>query len=151
MGKKQQLNIDVMGEKWSFIFKMRRKNYFNKANYTFNYYVNQDRTKILEEDYTKYIIRTCPIYVDDIITCYFNSDYFNALNSWKLLDVVNNSFKYSCKQCVNWVDNKCQYWEPWINGVTLVDPDTDDGPMTIKEINSFHKIYEINNDQNKTT
>lgn len=147
MGKKQELIINFEGEQWNFVFKMRRKNHLNKANYTFNYYINQEKTKILEESYTKKVVRTCPINIDEIITCYFHSDYFNTLNSWKLLDVINNSFKNSCPKCNDYKDNKCKGWELWGNGNSLVSEDEPDEPIIFKERNSFFDLYEINNAQ----
>jgi hypothetical protein len=81
MSKKPDSTIFFMEEQWSFIFKMRRKNYFDKANYTFKYYINPERTKILEVSHAKYDIKTCPIFIDEIITRYCNSDYFKTFDS----------------------------------------------------------------------
>jgi hypothetical protein len=148
MNKAQYAKYNSEEAKWNFIFKMRRKNRINKANYTFHYFVNQDCTEILEVSYNKELIITCPLKIDEIITCYFTCDDINITNLLKLVDVIKNAFRLSCVECDAWEDNKCEHWEDYINGETLVKPDGDE--ITRKKIDTFYKLYEINNDHKET-
>jgi|GEM_PF-1858480 hypothetical protein len=134
--------------KWNYIFEIRRKNKEIDRYYTLYYYTNQYRTKILEAGNNRIIIHTCPIFIDQIISCYFHHKYYNYLDSLKLLDVINYSFNNYCTQCDHWKDNKCPHWEDWVNRKPIVDIDGE--PIKIKEYNSFYKLYDINNDQSET-
>jgi hypothetical protein len=127
--------------KWNYIFEIRRKNKMVDVYLTYYYYINNKRTAILEERNNWITIYTCPIFIDKLISCYFHRKYFNFLDSLKLLDAINYAFNNNCTKCHQWKENKCPLWEDWINGKPI---DTDEGPIKIKEFNSFYKLYDIN-------
>jgi hypothetical protein len=136
-------------DKWDYIFKMRPKNKEYNAYYTSHYYVNYNRTKLLEAGNNRIVIITCPITIDRIISSYLHCKEYIEFDSLQLLDVINYSFNNYCPKCDQWKDNKCPHWEDWINGKTVMDMERE--PIKIKEFNSFYNLYVINNDQNEIT
>ncbi|MGP0047221.1 MAG: hypothetical protein ACLPVJ_20745 [Syntrophobacteraceae bacterium] len=134
-------------DKWDNIFKLRRKHKDYGAYYTLHYYINYNRTKVLEAGNNRIIIHTCPIAIDKIISCYLHCKEYIEFDSLQLLDVINHAFNNYCINCDQRKDNKCPHWEDWVNGKPIVD--MDDEPIKIKEFNSFYNLYEINNDRNK--
>jgi hypothetical protein len=85
-------------DKWDYIFKLRRKNKEFNAYFTLHYYINYNRTKLLEAGNNRIIIHTCPMLLDKIITYYLYCKEYNEFDSLQLLDAINYAFKIFCKQ-----------------------------------------------------